>query len=484
MAFSLSSSKTRQIPIGDLSKEQFLALAMEAARHSDWSLGQTTSKGFTAFTGFSLSSFSEEISLKIQEDTALVKSECVGSQLYDWGKNNRNLHNFNVALEELKTRFSAEELTERYEAFKAEESILEESEQIETSEKKATFFSLFIPARGYFVTPLLLNLNLLVFIIMAISGADIMMPDNEILLTFGANFQPSTLEGEAWRLLTCCFIHIGIFHLLMNMYALVYIGTLLEPLLGRTRYLLAFLVTGIAGSLVSVWWHPLTVSAGASGAIFGMYGVFLALLTTNYLERSARRAFLTSILVFVSYNLLNGLKPGIDNAAHLGGLVTGILIGYAFLPSLKNYNDLSLKRQTLAFVAVTFSLTAGLIFSRLPNTMKIYDAQMTRFSELEQLGLEVYNIRNDAPKEEILSEITQRGFYYWNENLKIVDELEELRLPENLVERNKLLRQYCELRLKSYELLFKIVKEENPDRYKSLLTRYNAQIEGLVEKLK
>src|SRR5688572_21609874 len=207
MAFSLSSSKAQQFSLGELNKEQFLALALEAAQHSDWSIGQTTSKGFTAFTGFSLSSFSEEISVEIQEETALVKSECVGSQLYDWGKNKRNLRNFDAALEELKTRFTPEELSDRFAAYKAGESFIEAEETVIQPQGKTNFFSLFIPAKGYFITPILLNLNLLVFIIMVIAGADFFMPGHEVLLKFGANFQPQTLEGEGWRILTCCFIH-------------------------------------------------------------------------------------------------------------------------------------------------------------------------------------------------------------------------------------------------------------------------------------
>ena len=79
---------------------------------------------------------------------------------------------------------------------------------------------------------------------MAINGVNIMLPDNGSLLNWGANFRPMTLDGQWWRLLTNCFLHIGIFHLLMNMYALLYIGVLLEPLLGRTRFLSAYLLTG------------------------------------------------------------------------------------------------------------------------------------------------------------------------------------------------------------------------------------------------
>ena len=124
----------------------------------------------------------------------------------------------------------------------------------------------------------------------------------------------------------------------MNMYALVYIGLLLEPYLGKTRLAVAYVLSGAAGGATSVFWHEVVVSAGASGAIFGLYGVFLAMLTTNLMEKSARKSLLISIGVFVFYNLANGMKAGIDNAAHIGGLISGLLIGYAYYPELKTPN--------------------------------------------------------------------------------------------------------------------------------------------------
>jgi membrane associated rhomboid family serine protease len=97
-----------------------------------------------------------------------------------------------------------------------------------------------------------------------------------------------------------------------------------------------YLITGIAASLTSLWWHPATVSIGASGAIFGLYGVFLALLTTKFFPPIFKKSFALSIVVFVGGNLLIGLSGGIDNAAHLGGLVSGLIAGYLLYPFLKD----------------------------------------------------------------------------------------------------------------------------------------------------
>jgi membrane associated rhomboid family serine protease len=96
-----------------------------------------------------------------------------------------------------------------------------------------------------------------------------------------------------------------------------------------------YLVTGLLASATSLWWHHAVVSVGASGAIFGLYGTFLALLVTQVFPKEFSKAFLTSTLFFVGYNLVMGLAGGIDNAAHIGGLVSGFCIGLLLSPRLK-----------------------------------------------------------------------------------------------------------------------------------------------------
>jgi rhomboid protease GluP len=120
----------------------------------------------------------------------------------------------------------------------------------------------------------------------------------------------------------------------MNMYALFFVGIFLEPTLGVKRFTIFYLITGIIASISSIWWHEATVSVGASGAIFGMYGIFLALLFTKLFPMDFKKSFLLSTLIFVGYNLIMGTSGGIDNAAHIGGLISGMLIGFAVYPVL------------------------------------------------------------------------------------------------------------------------------------------------------
>ena len=133
-------------------------------------------------------------------------------------------------------------------------------------------------------------------------------------------------------------------HLLLNMYGLFFVAIFLEPQLGKIRYASAYLICGIVASLASIWWYPATISIGASGAIFGLYGVFVALLTTNKANVSNKKGLLLFSLFFIIINLAMGLAGGIDNAAHIGGLLCGILLGYIFyfftdLPDAKEAGD-------------------------------------------------------------------------------------------------------------------------------------------------
>jgi len=207
------------------------------------------------------------------------------------------------------------------------EKIKEKQKKEDVSATKF-FQSVLFPRKGYAVTPILINLNVLIFIIMALSGLGFISFSASDLLHCGGNYRPYIDERQYWRLFTAMFLHGGVMHVLFNMYGLLMVGIFLEPKIGRTRFLLAYIVTGIAASIASVWWHPATVSVGASGAIFGMYGVFLALLTVNVFPNDSKKVLLINAAIFVGYNLIFGLVGSIDNAAHIGGLLSGIVVGY------------------------------------------------------------------------------------------------------------------------------------------------------------
>ena len=198
---------------------------------------------------------------------------------------------------------------------------------------------IFLPRKGYFVTPVIIDVNLIIYLIMVCAGLGFVSFNGPDLLKWGANYRPFVTNGQYWRLLTNIFLHGGLMHVLFNMYGLLFVSIFLEPLIGGKKFALFYLFSGIMASLASIWWHPATISIGASGAIFGIYGVFFALLTTKLFPAGFKKPFLINISVFIGCNLLFGIAGGIDNAAHIGGLVTGLICGYAIYPSLKNKSE-------------------------------------------------------------------------------------------------------------------------------------------------
>jgi rhomboid protease GluP len=189
----------------------------------------------------------------------------------------------------------------------------------------------FWPRAGYMATPILMGINIVVFGLMVVSGVSIMNPTGRDLVNWGANYTPFTYGGQPWRLLTACFLHIGLIHIVVNMMSLRVLGSQIEPLLGTLRFTVGYVATGLTGSLVSLWWHSAgVISAGASGAIFGLEGILVGLLMTNLFDKEARKALLKNSLYVVGINLLIGAGIGADNAAHLGGFLGGLLVGLAY----------------------------------------------------------------------------------------------------------------------------------------------------------
>jgi len=180
------------------------------------------------------------------------------------------------------------------------------------------------------VTQVLFGINVAVFLGMTLSGVSITDPTSQEIVNWGANWAPLTLTTQWWRLLTCVFVHIGIIHIAFNMWCLWDLGALAESLYGHATFAAVYLITGVTSSLASVVWHPRTPSAGASGAIFGIAGALIAsfYLGEFSLPRAAVKGTLRSVVTFAGYNLVFGAMMGrTDNAAHVGGLVSGLILG-------------------------------------------------------------------------------------------------------------------------------------------------------------
>ena len=224
-----------------------------------------------------------------------------------------------------------------------------------------------VPARKASLTAVVVGLNVAVFVAMTLSGVSWTQPNTQQLLRWGANYGPLSLGTQPWRILTSNYLHIGIFHILFNMWCLWDLGNLAERIFDRWSYILIYTMCGLAGSLASLWWHPLVVGAGASGAIFGLAGALIAALYLGKLPfpKAAVAHTLRSLLIFAGYNLFFGaVGAGVDNSAHLGGLVTGLALGAVVAKQLTEPAEVRNRWQLAVFATAAVLLFGSFRYVR------------------------------------------------------------------------------------------------------------------------
>lgn len=470
-----------------LSQKQCLVTTFESIKSLGWRIRFVSDAGVIAYTSNSGFSWNGEITVKVVDEQLQV--ECVSASAIpnDYGQSESAVKQYVETFEKLKTKITEEEVRLKYPLY--EKDFVPPYEDTLKPDIRpkfnliTSFWGFFRPVKNYFFTPVLVVLNILMFLVMVGSGISVFDPDGQSLLPWGANATVATLEGQWWRLLTNCFIHFGIVHLVLNMYALVFVGMLLEPFLGKAKFLSAYLLTGIAASVVSLWWHDYTISAGASGAIFGLYGVFLAILSTNHIERGMRNGLLSSIGMFVIYNLVYGnFKSGIDNAAHLGGLISGLLIGYLYLPALRKPKDARINRLVIAGTTILILAGSACTFILLARSDRVvYFKRMDSFYQLEEKAVKVLGEDDNRPAAELLPAL-QQGINYWQEARRLVKDLDKLNVSSGIHSRNRQLIRYCQLRVKSYQITLNACQKGTyPD--KKQVFDINQQIKEVMDEL-
>ncbi len=241
------------------------------------------------------------------------------------------------------------------------------------------------------VAPAIVAINAIVFAVMVASGVHVLTPTADSVLRWGADFGPRTLGGEPWRLLTNTFLHFGVIHLALNMFALWNAGALVERIYGPLAFLALYLAAGITGSVASVGVHPQVVGAGASGAVFGVYGALAAfvMLHRGLIPMSVLTRLRGAAMSFIAYNILFGFtNKSIDNAAHIGGLLGGAAAGALLARPLLPGRASAAARSALAIVGACALAAAALVV--LPKPVD-FQGEVGAFSTMEQPVLDRYN---------------------------------------------------------------------------------------------
>jgi len=332
------------------------------------------------------------------------------------------------------------------------------------------------------VTIVLIAVNVLTFLMMALQGVSVFNPTADSVLRWGADYGPLTLHGQWWRMLVSTFLHFGLIHLLFNMFVLFNIGLFLEGLAGRVSFIVLYLVCGLGGSAASLAWHPSGVSAGASGAIFGLYGALLGFLLRHrgVIPAESLASLRKGALTFIGYNLLYGLRPGVDMAAHVGGLATGFLLGlFLIQPTSASSSSSSSGEPTAASGLLTHTsnwrvpaaVALGLALIAVPMIAlpkpDDYLAAYDRIASMEEKDLELFDA---SQKQFKANQITSQQYADILEKQILPpwraarDAMEKLKVAQDQAATKRLLIEYLSNREQGWQLTIDGLRANDADK--------------------
>lgn len=389
---------------------------------------------------------------------------------------------FPASLQTLEKKLNMElpiQLNEEESILEGQIQYLKESTLAESVKKVKEEQKVFLSGKPFF-TYAFMVIQVIVFLLMEIKGGS---TNSATLIEFGAKYSPYILQGEWWRFFTPIVIHIGFIHLLMNTISLYLIGSEVERIYGNTRFLIIYLFAGFCGTLASFLMTP-SLSAGASGAIFGCFGALLYFGIVH--PRLFFRTMGSAVIVLIIINLVYGFSvSGIDNSGHIGGLVGGFLAsGIVSLPKKK----LFIRQIVLLVVTVLltyFSLQFG--FSH-HNSAAVNDETMA------MLAQDYLKQGEDAKASELLTGYTEKQsnaplshFILGNISANKGDNAEAKLQYEQAIEQNsKLDEAYYNLALvhinlqendQAKKLIEKAIKlDSTNESYKTLLNKLNASV--------
>ncbi|MEP7169159.1 MAG: rhomboid family intramembrane serine protease [Bacteroidota bacterium] len=310
--------------------------------------------------------------------------------------------------------------------------------------------------KKHFITLFLITANITVFLIMFFSGVKILNPSVNDLIKFGANFNALLYSGEYFRLITHQFVHGGIIHLIVNMAALYSLGSFLEERLGKSHFIAVYILSGIAGGLLSASWHSFIVSTGASGAIMGLAGADLALIIKQPSAYNGDSKYFIRAIIVVLINLIVGYSISfIDNAAHIGGLLFGFAFTYVLNSHLFYKN---LPHHTKGILSVLFFLFLFFLWTfNLPSASYRYYVAFNKFINYESSAHNQSEGKGYMETDKYIQQL--KGIKKtWFESYIMLDTIKDM--PEDLRADILILRRYSYYKAKSLDQYIKAIGNE------------------------
>jgi membrane associated rhomboid family serine protease len=289
------------------------------------------------------------------------------------------------------------------------------------------------------------------------------------MVRFGANTGPLTMNGEWWRLFAHMFLHFGVVHIGFNMYVLWNVGQLGERLLGNPGFLVMYLISGVFGGLASLYWNPLVVSAGASGAVFGACGALFGFVVSrrDTIPIGILKNLRGSLMLFFAVNIVfAAVVPGIDQAAHLGGLAAGLACGFVMSqPLYVNRRPLRWPRNLVCLAAAcVLAPLAAYCLPPAPTPLNVV-ALNRAIAEVDRAQ---HSLKQKLNNHELADTEFEKAM-----QTQVLEPLRRLRDKSKMLRRqpgaNKLLNRldrYLELKIESTELLVEGVRKWDAEKIK------------------
>ncbi len=281
--------------------------------------------------------------------------------------------------------------------------------------------------------------------------------DSVPIINLLRNHRYYTLQGEYWRLLTSMFIHNNQIILVLNFHALMFFGLYLEPLIGKWKLLVAYLVSGLMAAAASITVIENEYIAGAQGAIAGLAGIYLAIMIFGMFDKRNWLPVAWASIIYIIISLIIDRHSWISL---LGGFTGGIITGLAYYPVFAMRENKAGHRKA-ALVMIGFILLPVLVLMQLlPNKVKLFEEKMVTFIQVEQKADSTFFNLNHLDKKQLLQAIKQDCIEGWKQNELITNELASLNLPEPVRYKNKMAKNYCKVQLQMARLKLRSLQDD------------------------
>lgn len=480
MAFGWKTQYEKRVPAEGLNNWEIFSIVQQACRELEWEYLVVDENKFTATTPTHWTLSEEIIKISVENDEIVFRSRSESLELYEAGRNQKNIEEHLLPkFRKIKASWTNQQLQH------AANVLREETLKQLKSGNRVTGEKISFGSKDHGMTFFLIAINVLVFIAMVIRGVDMVSPTAKDILQWGGNVKFNVHGGEWWRLVTNNFVHIGILPLLVNMFGLYFMGLMVEAILGKLKFLIAYLTTGVLASLVSIIWVAEGVTAGAAGAIFGMYGVFIAFATTPYVNKRFSPLWVFGVVTYAVFNIVVGIRGGNDNPAMIGGFIAGLFTGYLFyfFHFKRNLARAGGTRISVEVLLITTLIVYFYVRMHGRNDSLRFEKEVMKLNQIEVRAMAIMqHLQSAQSNNDAVHVLRDSALPQWKHFQEEITKTEAYSLSNEYKRKRKLLNEYAGLRVRQTELIYKSINEDT-DKYNGEIDKVSDRIEQIIDQL-